>query len=115
MLRIIRLVPECEMELLNSDDCAFAVAVASVIYGAETPDQAEQHKQLQQQQQPSPLGILRPLDMSKWCGERLCRKDREIFATRVLTFVQVRGSMELLSSTGLETGRESPRDALELV
>ncbi|CAN0462937.1 unnamed protein product, partial [Laminaria digitata] len=30
VLRIMRLVPECASELLGADDCAFAVAVASV-------------------------------------------------------------------------------------
>lgn len=80
----MRLVPDCALDLLGSDDCAFSVAVASVIYGAETPEQAHT------EQQNMPAGWLPPLDMAKWCADRLCRKDREVFATKVLSFVQVR-------------------------
>lgn len=89
VLRIMRLVPECAVDLLGSDDCDFAVAVASVIYGAET-DQSDAQKQKQ-----GAPGTLPPLDMGKWCGDRLCRKDKETFATRVLSFVQVGIFLEL--------------------
>lgn len=77
----MRLVPECAAELLGADDCAFAVAVASVAFGAEVPPASASA-----QQPPNPLP---PLDLEKWAAERLGRKDREVFAARVLSFVQV--------------------------
>lgn len=78
----MRLVPDCAAELLGADDCAFAVAVASVVFGAEVPPSLPNSPQ-----PPSPLP---PLDLDKWGAERLGRKDREVFAARVLSFVQVR-------------------------
>lgn len=80
----MRLVPECAAELLGADDCAFAVAVASVAYGAEVPPASANA-----QQAPQPPNPLPPLDLEKWAAERLGRKDREVFAARVLSFVQV--------------------------
>lgn len=80
----MRLVPECAADLLGSEDCAFAVAVASVAFGAEVSPMANP------QPQPPPHNPLPPLDLDKWCAERLSRKDREVFASRVLSFVQVR-------------------------
>ena len=79
----MRLVPECASELLGADDCAFAVAVASVAFGAEVSPMANPRPQ------PPPHNPLPPLDLDKWCGERLVRKDREMFAAKVLSFVQV--------------------------
>lgn len=79
----MRLVPECASELLGADDCAFAVAVASVAFGAEISPMANPRPQ------PPPHNPLPPLDLDKWCGERLVRKDREMFAAKVLSFVQV--------------------------
>lgn len=79
----MRLVPECAAELLGADDCAFAVAVASVAFGAEVSPAVNP------QPQPVPHSQLPPLDLHKWCTERLGRKDREVFAARVLSFVQV--------------------------
>lgn len=79
----MRLVPECAAELLGADDCAFAVAVASVAFGAEVPASTNA------QQPPQPPNPLPPLDLEKWAAERLGRKDREVFAARVLSFVQV--------------------------
>lgn len=81
----MRLVPDCAAELLGADDCAFAVAVASVVFGAEVPPPAPNAQQ-QQLQPPNPLP---PLDLEKWGAERLGRKDREVFAGRVLSFIQV--------------------------
>lgn len=92
VLRIMRLVPDCAAELLGADDCAFAVAVASVAYGAEVPPPAAN---AQQQQQPPPPNPLPPLDLEKWGAERLGRKDRETFAGRVLSFIQVRRRLAL--------------------
>lgn len=80
----MRLVPECAAELLGSDDCAFAVAVASVAFGAEVSPVGSAPPQ------PQPHNPLPPLDLDKWCADRLGRKDRETFAARVLSFVQVR-------------------------
>lgn len=81
----MRLVPECAAELLGSDDCAFAVAVASVAFGAEVSPMANA------QPQPPSHNPLPTLDLDKWCAERLGRKDRETFAATVLPFVQVGG------------------------
>lgn len=81
----MRLVPDCAAELLGADDCAFAVAVASVVYGAEVPPPTANA----QQQAPVPPNPLPPLDLEKWGAERLGRKDREVFAGRVLSFIQV--------------------------
>lgn len=78
VLRIMRLVPDCASELLGSDDCAFAVAVASVAFGAEVRPTEKQ-----------PASALPTLDLEKWCVERYGRKDREIFAAQILSFVQV--------------------------
>lgn len=83
----MRLVPECASELLGADDCAFAVAVASVAYGAEVSPMANP------QPQPLPPNPLPPLDLDNWCAERLTRKDREVFAAKVLSFVQVRAAV----------------------
>ncbi|CAM9552602.1 unnamed protein product, partial [Ectocarpus sp. 12 AP-2014] len=80
VLRIMRLVPDCAAELLGADDCAFAVAVASVVFGAELPPTPNA---------PQPPSPLPPLDLDKWGAERLGRKDREVFAARVLSFVQL--------------------------
>lgn len=77
----MRLVPDCAAELLGADDCAFAVAVASVAYGAEVTALPNAP--------PPPPNPLPPLDLEKWGAERLARKDREVFAARVLSFVQV--------------------------
>lgn len=74
----MRLVPDCAAELLGSDDCAFAIAVASVAYGAEVPATEQQ-----------PSSALYKLDLENWVCDRLTRKDRELFAAKILSFVQV--------------------------
>lgn len=74
----MRLVPDCAAELLGSDDCAFAIAVASVAYGAEVPASEQQ-----------PASALYKLDLENWVCDRLTRKDRELFAAKILSFVQV--------------------------
>ena len=88
VLRIMRLVPECAPELLDAEDCAFAVAVASVVFGAEPIPPANSNNA--QPQPPLPHNPLPPLDLDRWAVDRLGRKDREVFAARVLSFVQVR-------------------------
>lgn len=78
VLRIMRLVPDCAAELLSSEDCAFAIAVASVAFGAEVPSTETQ-----------PASALPNLELEKWVCDRLSRKDRELFAAKMLSFVQV--------------------------
>ena len=97
----MRLVPDCAAELLGADDCAFAVAVASVVFGAEVPPPAPNAQQ-PQQQPPNPLP---PLDLEKWGAERLGRKDREVFAGRVLSFIQVLYCLPLCGGGKRRTGR----------
>lgn len=78
VLRIMRLVPDCAVELLASEDCAFAIAVASVAFGAEVSSSETQ-----------PVSALPTLELEKWVCERLSRKDREMFAAKMVSFVQV--------------------------
>lgn len=82
----MRMVPECANDLLESEDCAFAVSVASVAHGSEMPPPGNAPKGQVQLPRPG-------LDLEKWCCGRLGRSDAEKFGATVVAFVQASRSI----------------------